>query len=71
MGWSIVFAYKALPYLIENCGMWLLVSGGISYTIGAALFGLGKKLQWMHAVFHIFVVLGSLFQYLAIVLYLY
>ena len=43
----------------------------VAYTIGAVLFGIGKKIPWMHAVFHIFVILGSLFQYLAIVLYLY
>ena len=47
----------------------LLLAGGIAYTIGAILFGLGTKLRWLHSVFHIFVMLGSLFQFLSIYLY--
>ena len=71
MGWGIIFFLPQAMQVMTASGFYLLLAGGISYTIGAVLFGLGKKLQWMHAVFHIFVVLGSVFQYLAIVLYLY
>lgn len=71
MGWGIIFFLPQAVQVMTTHGFYLLLAGGISYTIGAVLFGLSKKLQWMHAVFHIFVVLGSLFQYLAIVLYLY
>lgn len=71
MGWGIIFLLPQAMQVMTASGFYLLLAGGISYTIGTVLFGLGKKLQWMHAVFHIFVVLGSLFQYLAIVLYLY
>ena len=52
-------------------GFCLLLAGGIAYTIGAVLFGLGKKMRWMHAVFHIFVILGSASQYFAILFYVY
>lgn len=69
MGWSIVFAYKALPYLIENGGMWLLVSGGISYTIGALFYYLLKKKRYMHSIFHLFVVAGSVLQMFYIMFY--
>ena len=69
MGWSIVFAYKALPYLIENGGMWLLVSGGISYTIGALFYYLFKKKRYMHSIFHLFVVAGSVLQMFYIMFY--
>ena len=47
----------------------LLLSGGISYTIGAVLYGIGSKKRWMHSVFHIFVVLGSLLQFLCILFF--
>ena len=47
----------------------LLLIGGIAYTIGAVLYGLGAKQKWMHSVFHIFVVLGALLQYFAVLLY--
>ena len=69
MGWSIVFAYKALPYLIENGGMWLLVSGGISYTIGALFYYLFKKKRYMHSIFHLFVLAGSVLQMFYIMFY--
>ena len=71
MGWGIILFMKQAMIVMSSPGFYWLLAGGIAYTIGAILFGLGKKLPWMHSVFHIFVVLGSLFQYLAIVLYLY
>ena len=71
MGWGIIFFLPQAMTVMTRSGFYWLLAGGIAYTIGAVLFGLGKKLPWMHAVFHIFVILGSLFQYLAIVLYLY
>jgi hemolysin III len=47
----------------------LILAGGISYTIGAVLYGMGKKRRYMHSVFHLFVVLGSSLHTLAILLY--
>ena len=69
MGWTILFR---LPLLIQAIGMGgfaLLLAGGISYTVGAVLYGRGKKKRWMHSVFHLFVVAGSVFQILAILLF--
>lgn len=71
MGWGIIFFLPQAMAVMTKPGFYWLLAGGISYTIGAILFGLGKKMRWMHAVFHIFVILGSLFQYAAIVFYLY
>ena len=71
MGWGIIFFLPQAMAVMTKPGFYWLLAGGIVYTIGAVLFGIGKKIPWMHAVFHIFVILGSLFQYLAIVLYLY
>ena len=69
MGWAILpFMGHAMEALTLP-GFWFLLSGGISYTIGAVLYGVGVKKRWMHSVFHIFVVLGSLLQYLCILLY--
>ena len=66
MGWGIVFFLKQTFSLMTPTGFWLLLSGGITYTIGAVLYGIGAKRHWIHAVFHIFVVLGSLLQFFAI-----
>lgn len=69
MGWAILPFLKLMTELLTMPGFWLLLSGGIAYTIGAVLYGIGSKMRWMHSVFHIFVVLGSLLQFLCILLY--
>ena len=46
---------------------WWLLSGGIAYTVGAVLYGVGMKVRYMHAVFHLFVLFGSILQYVCIV----
>ena len=51
-------------------GFWLIVLGGIFYTVGAIIYGIGSKKKYMHSVFHVFCGVGSLFHYLAIYLYL-
>ena len=71
MGWGIIFFLPQTIQVMTQAGFCWLLAGGIAYTIGAVLFGLGKKLPWMHAVFHIFVILGSAFQYVAILLHVY
>ena len=70
MGWAIIFVFPIAWNLIGKAGFLLLLYGGIAYTIGAVLFGIGVKVPWMHSVFHIFVVLGTFLQFLAIYLYI-
>jgi len=69
MGWCII---AIVPAVIETMGWsgfaWLL-GGGIAYTVGAVLYGVGKKKPVMHTVFHVFVVLGSVLQAIAILFY--
>ena len=69
MGWCmILFLPQALHALGRHCFM-LILYGGITYTVGAVLFGLGTRIKWMHPVFHIFVILGSILQFIGIILY--
>lgn len=69
MGWAIIlFLPQAMASLTKN-GFYLTLAGGIAYTIGAVLYGIGSKKHWMHSIFHIFVVLGSILQFFAIFLY--
>ena len=49
-------------------GLWLLASGGACYTVGCIFYVL-KKVRYMHSVFHLWVLAGSVLQFLAIVLY--
>lgn len=69
MGWCIAPFMPQAYQALTAPGFWLLLSGGIAYTIGAVLYGIGSKIRWMHSIFHIFVVLGSLLHFLCIVLY--
>lgn len=70
MGWSIVFCAPTAIKLLSREAIFYLLSGGISYTLGAILYGIGSKRPWFHSIFHIFVVAGSFLQFLAIYLYI-
>lgn len=69
MGWAIALFIPQTILALSYPGFMLLLSGGISYTIGAILYGIGSKVHWMHSVFHVFVVIGSFLQFLSILLY--
>ena len=69
MGWLIVFKMDAIILEIGITGFALLLSGGIIYTVGTIFYGLGRTKKWMHSIFHITCILGSLLQLLCILLY--
>ncbi len=69
MGWAIIpFAPQALNTLTMP-GFQLLLWGGIAYTIGSVLYGLGKNRKWMHSIFHLFVNLGAGLQFACVLFY--
>lgn len=59
MGWVVVLAMKTLWTNVSPVGFWCLLAGGIAYTVGAVLYGIGRKIPYMHSVFHLFVLAGS------------
>ena len=69
MGWCIIIKSSILPKLLSVPGVVLLVLGGIAYTTGTIFYGLEKKHKYMHSIFHLFIVLGSLLQYLCVILF--
>ena len=69
MGWSIVLTGNTIIEALPLPGLLWLLAGGISYTVGAVLYGIGKKRRWMHSVFHLFVVAGSILQFICIIFY--
>jgi hemolysin III len=69
MGWAILPFLGLARRVLTEPGFLLLLWGGIAYTLGAVLYGIGSKKRWFHSVFHIFVVLGSLLQMICIVFY--
>lgn len=69
MGWCVLLAARTVIQAIAPGGLWLLLGGGIAYTVGAVLYGLGKKRRYMHALFHVFVLVGSVLHFFCILLY--
>lgn len=69
MGWAIIFTFKPLTAVIPKGGIWLLLAGGISYTVGAVIYGVGSKVKYMHSIWHFFVLGGSIPHFLCIYLY--
>lgn len=70
MGWCIVIAAEVALASIPLAALAWILAGGIAYTLGAVLYGLGSKFRYMHSVFHLFVLLGSILQYVAIIGYM-
>ena len=69
MGWCIVVAMKPTVLVLGTGGTVFLILGGVAYTIGAILYGVGKKKRYIHSVFHLFVVAGSLMPFFCILFY--
>lgn len=68
LGWIVILAIKPLSASIEPAGLWLLVAGGLAYTLGTIFYVL-KKVPYMHAVWHVWVLAGSVLHFLAVLLY--
>ena len=69
IGWCIVLKIGLLIQAVGWGGFWLILLGGVSYTIGAVLYGMGKTKKYMHSIFHLFVILGSVLHTLAILIF--
>ncbi len=75
LGWAAIFMIKPLSQVLNPISLFLLVLGGVFYTIGGIIYGLKpKKLQLgkfgFHEIFHIFIILGSLCHFICVFLYL-
>jgi hemolysin III len=69
MGWMIIFAVKPLSVNLAAGGMFWLIAGGVAYTVGAILYSI-RKIPFNHAIFHLFVLLGSFCHFLSVYLYI-
>ena len=69
MGWCIIFRIDLVIKSLGMTGFILILLGGIIYTLGTILYGVGRKVKYMHSMFHLCVVIGTLLQLIAIILY--
>lgn len=65
-GWIIIAAIVALWNVLGVTGALLLIFSGVTYSLGAVLYGLGKKIKYMHTVFHFFVLVGAILMFISI-----
>lgn len=68
MGWMVVLSIRPLMENLDPAGLWLLVAGGLAYTVGT-IFYVMKKVKYMHAVWHVWVLAGSICHFLAVLLF--
>lgn len=68
MGWAIIFTIKPIVQSIALPGVVLLIAGGVVYTAGVVFYVL-KKYRYMHSIWHLFVLGGSVCHYLSVLLY--
>ncbi|MBN2822186.1 MAG: hemolysin III family protein [Coriobacteriia bacterium] len=68
MGWLVVVAMNPLLANLPSAGFWLLVAGGLAYTLGTVFYVL-KRVPYTHMVWHLFVIAGSVCHFLAVVLF--
>lgn len=69
MGWMIIFSFDKLIASVDIRGIYLMLAAGLLYTIGAIFYGVGKKIKYMHSIFHMFVLSASICFFFSIFLY--
>ena len=69
MGWVVIFTLNTLIAGISKIALNYMITAGVIYTVGALIYCIGKKIKYMHSVFHVFVLIASLLFYLSIINY--
>lgn len=68
MGWCVILAIKPLVAAMPNAGIALIIGGGLAYTGGVAFY-VWERLRYHHAIWHAFVLAGSVLHYFAVLFY--
>lgn len=69
MGWAALLDIRNIVTTLGSAGSVLLIAGGVCYTVGVVFYKL-KRIRYMHGVWHLFVLAGSVLHYLCILLYI-
>ena len=71
LGWSVLVTFVVLWKNFDHNAIFLMLAGGIAYTLGAIIYGIGAKKKYFHAIFHFFVILGSVCHFFGLYLYVF
>ncbi len=69
MGWLILFAFKPLMAALPPAGLYWLAAGGLAYTAGIVFFLFDEKVRHFHGIWHLFVLAGSVCQFISVLVY--
>ncbi len=69
MGWVILVAIRPLWLHMPAAGLALLIAGGVAYTLGVVFFALDDRVRYSHFIWHLFVLVGTVFHFFAVLLY--
>ena len=69
MGWCALIAIVPITRLMPASAIILTAFGGVIYTVGAVFYGVGRKRKYMHSVWHLFVLAGSIIHFFVIIFY--
>ena len=69
MGWVILVAIRPLWLHMPAAGLALLIAGGVAYTLGVVFFALDERVRYSHFIWHLFVLVGTVFHFFAVLLY--
>ena len=69
MGWAVIFGLKDLLDVFWGPGFYFLLAGGIAYTVGVIFYAIGAKKKWIHGIWHLFVLLGTILHFVSIFFY--
>ncbi len=69
MGWLVLMALEPLLRALPQTGFMLLLLGGVFYTVGVVFYALDKRVRHFHAIWHLFVLAGSISHYLVLLCY--
>lgn len=70
MGWMAMLAIKPIMANLDMGGVWLLIAGGLAYTLGTGFY-VAKNVRYMHSIWHLWVLAGSVCHFLAVILYVF
>lgn len=71
MGWIIVFKIEVLRAALPTTAYWLLVAGGLAYTVGIIFYILDSRIRYSHFIWHLFVMAGSILHFIMMVMYVF
>ena len=71
MGWIIVFKIELVKAALPEPAFWLLVTGGLAYTVGIVFYIIDTRMKYSHFIWHLFVMAGSILHFMMMAMYIF